>query len=85
MMNTPDWLSKRGGALQQGVDGRSIYFVLNNQPHYRLRPVPADGQYGCAIVQTINSRTIASQARASDPEAAIQNGLEDLRKFLGWE
>jgi hypothetical protein len=83
-METPDWLSKRGGALQQGVDGRTIFFALNNEPQYRLRPIPAGGEFGCAIVQTINSRTIPSEARAKTAAGAIQAGLEDLRKFLGW-
>jgi hypothetical protein len=82
-LTAPDWLARRSGALQRGSDGR-WYVVFSGQPQYRLEPVPVAGQFGCAIVQTINGERIPSDSRAATAEDAIRAGLEDLRKALGW-
>lgn len=83
-MNTPDWLSKRGGELEKGYDGRSVYLSMNRQPQFRLRAISVDGQYGCAIMQTNNSKPIPCDAKAAHEEAAIHAGLETLKTYLGW-
>lgn len=83
-VNAPEWLVKRGGGLTPGPYGDVWFVMLREAPQYKLAPVPVAGKYGCAITQTINGKRIDSTARADTAEAAIQGGLEDLRKALGW-
>ncbi len=80
----PDWLVKRGGSLQPGAYGDVRFVMFEGAPQYKLATVPVGGKYGCAITQTINGKRIESTAIADTPERAIQGGLEDLRKALGW-
>jgi hypothetical protein len=82
-LTAPDWLTKRGGALQRGPEGH-WYVVFSGEPQYRLSAVPAGGQHGCAVVQTINGRLVRSNCKAATADAAILAGLEELRKSLGW-
>jgi hypothetical protein len=79
-----EWLVKRGGSLQPGPYGQAWFVMLQGAPQYKLEPVPVAGKYGCAISQTINGKRIDSSARADTAEGALQAGLEDLRKALGW-
>lgn len=83
-MNTPEWLSQHRGSVAQGPDGRTWYVVFEKEPQYRLVPVPAKGRLGCAITQTINGKRIPSENLADSSDGAIQAGLEDLGKYLGW-
>jgi hypothetical protein len=83
-VNAPEWLVKRGGSLQPGPYGETWFVMLQGEPQYKLAPVPVAGKYGCVITQTINGKQIASSAQADSAEGAIQAGLEDLRKALGW-
>jgi len=81
---TPEWLTQRGGSLQGSPDGRTWLVYFNNEPHYRLRPVPVRGQFGCQVTQTINGRRLEGDGLYASPEEALRGGLEDLRKALGW-
>jgi hypothetical protein len=80
----PAWLVQRGGSLQLGSDGNTWFVMIGNQPSYSLRPVPVAGKFGCAIRQTINGRRVESVATFPTQEEVMRNGLEDLRKDLGW-
>jgi hypothetical protein len=80
----PDWLTRRGGRLMQGSTGGLWFVVFDNEPQYSLTPVPVAGKFGSAIRQTINGKRIESASTAETPDAAVQAGLEDLRKALGW-
>jgi hypothetical protein len=83
-ITAPEWLVKRGGSLKPGPYGDVWFVMFQGGPQYKLAPVPVGGKYGCAITQTINGKPIPSTARADTADAAIQGGLEDLRKALGW-
>jgi hypothetical protein len=83
-MTTPEWLKQRGDDLKLGSDGRTWYFLLGGQPQYSLVAVPVHDRFGCAIRQTINGRRIESAGTYASADEAVQGGLEDLRKALGW-
>jgi len=81
---TPDWLAKRGGALQASTKEGTWLVLLENSPQYRLVPIPAAGKYGCEVTQTVNGRRLEGSGTYAGSEDAIRGGLEDLRKALGW-
>jgi hypothetical protein len=83
-VTAPEWLVKRGGSLEPGAYGEVWLVMFQGGPQYKLAPVPVAGKYGCAITQTINGKPIPCAARADTSDAAVQGGLEDLRKALGW-
>jgi hypothetical protein len=83
-VTTPDWLTRRGVHLQASQDGLSWLVYLNKEPQYLLMAVPVKGQFGCRITQTINGRRLDSGATYPSVDAALQGGLEELRKALGW-
>jgi hypothetical protein len=80
----PEWLTKRGGAFQEGTVGQSWLVLLNGEPQYRLTPVPAAGHFGCQIAQTVNGRRFDSPETYPSRDSALQGGLDTLRKALGW-
>jgi hypothetical protein len=83
-MTVPDWLARRGGTLQQAVDGHSWAVVFDGGPQYLLRPTPAGGEVACAVTQTINGRRLDKGGKYPSEEDAVRGGLEDLRQALGW-
>jgi hypothetical protein len=83
-VTTPDWLRQRGAHLQESKGGQSWLVYLDKEPHYLLMAVPVKGQFGCRITQTINGRRLDGGAIYPSVEAALQGGLEELRKALGW-
>jgi hypothetical protein len=83
-VTTSDWLTQRGCRLTASKDGHSWVVYLGNEPHYLLMAVPVKGQFGCRITQTINGQRFDSGATHPTIEAALQAGLDDLRKTLGW-
>jgi hypothetical protein len=83
-VQTPEWLTKHNGSLEAGPDGRSWVVVFDQQPQYVLRPLPAAAKYGCQVMQSINGRRLESGGTYPSLDEAIQGGLEDLRKALGW-
>jgi hypothetical protein len=70
--------------VQLGPDQRSWFVVFNNQPQYRLAPVPAGGRYSVEVLQTVNGRRLEKGNLYSSADEAIAGGLEDLREALGW-
>ena len=46
--------------------------------------VPVDGKFGCAIRQTINGKRIEGPSGFATQDEAINGGLDELRKTLGW-
>jgi hypothetical protein len=83
-ISNPEWLTGRGGKLRPGVDGKSSVVVVDGKPQYLLTPIPAIGKYSCEVRQTVNGRRLESGGTYPSPEAALQGGLEDLRRALGW-
>jgi len=83
-LTAPEWLTRHGGQLQWGSDGRTCFVLFGQNPQYALEPIPVAGRFGCVIRQTINGRRIDCSAQAATAEAALQAGLEDLRQALGW-
>ena len=83
-VTTPEWLAKRGCQLCQAEADHSWFVILDNEPQYRLMPVPAAGKYSCQVVQTVNGRRLDSGGTYPSAEDAVRGGLEELRKALGW-
>ena len=83
-LTAPAWLVARAGDLKLASDKKTWFVLVGGQPNYSLRPVPVQGKIGCAIRQTINGRRIASAATFATEADAVRNGLEDLRRELGW-
>jgi hypothetical protein len=82
-MTVPDWLAKRGGTLNPGVEG-SVFVVFDGEPHYRLDHVPVAGKVGCAVTETISGRRLDDGTTYEAEPAALAGGLEQLRDRLGW-
>jgi hypothetical protein len=83
-VTAPEWLSKRGGTLRLGSDGRTWFVDVGNALIYRLAPTPAEGKYSCPVTQTVNGRRLDKGGVFASPEDALRGGLEDLRQALGW-
>jgi hypothetical protein len=83
-LTTPDWLARHGCSLGAGGDGQSYLVLLGREPQYLLMPVPADGKFGCAVMQTNSGKRLDGGATYPTVEEALRGGLEDLRKALGW-
>jgi hypothetical protein len=81
---TPDWLGRHGGQLQEANAGPYWLVLLDDEPQYRLTPVPAAGKHSCLVTQTVNGRRLDSGGTYPTLEDALRGGLEDLRKSLGW-
>jgi hypothetical protein len=83
-MVEPEWLTRRGGSLRRGNAGATWFVIIDGKPLYRLTPVPVEGRFGCTVTQTNNGRRIPGDSIADSEEAAVQTGLGDLGKALGW-
>ena len=81
---SPDWLAQHGAELRGNADGRSFTVYFGATLEYVLNIVPAEGQVTCKVKQTINGRHLESGAVHPTVEEALQGGLEDLRRALGW-
>ncbi len=80
----PDWLAQRGGELRASKDGHSWMVYFAGQPQYLLLSVPAGGEFGCRVTQTVNGKRIDGPNTYPTREDAVRGGLDDLRKALGW-
>jgi hypothetical protein len=80
----PAWLSRHGGAIRKGIDGRTWFVMLDNEPQYVLTPIPAAGKFACEVMQTVNGRRLQSGNVYPSVNDAMEGGLEELRKSLGW-
>jgi hypothetical protein len=83
-VNTPEWLTQRGGELRPAKDGRTYSLYLNGEPHYSLVPIPAGGKFACRVSQTINGKRLDGPTTYATLEEAVHGGLTDLQKALGW-
>jgi hypothetical protein len=83
-MTTPEWLAQRDGQLRPGVNADTYLVRLSGAPQYRLAVVPAGGQFTCAVTQTNNGKRLDSGSTHPTAEAALQCGLDELGKTLGW-
>lgn len=83
-LSAPDWLAKRDGTLDRGSDGRTWFVLFDDQPNYRLRPVPAGGKFSCQVTQTNNGKRLDGGGVFANEDDAVRGGLEELRKALGW-
>jgi hypothetical protein len=83
-VTAPDWLTRRGGALQADSDGYSWVMLFEGRPQYLLIPRPAGGKYACEIMQTNNAQRLGNSDLHSSAAEALQGGLETLRQALGW-
>lgn len=84
-VSTPEWLASRDGSLKPGVRPETTFVVIGGQPLYKLEVRPAEGQFACAVTNTVNGK------RLDDPtltypsaDAALAGGLEQLQNALGW-
>jgi hypothetical protein len=88
--NTPEWLSLHAGELKPRPGGATwqsgptFAVLLNGEPQYLLSIVPVAGKFGCWVSQTINGKRLDSGASYPTEEQALQGGLEELRRALGW-
>jgi hypothetical protein len=83
-VTTPDWLKQHDGELKPSRDGLSWIVYFAGEPQYILLPIPARGRFSCRISQTINGKRLDSSQTWETLETAVQGGLEELRKALGW-
>jgi hypothetical protein len=83
-VKTPDWLTQRGGELRLSKDTHSGSVYFAGQLQYVLIPIPAKGQFGCRISETINGRRLDGDATFATSDEALRGGLEQLRDKLGW-
>ena len=84
-MQPPDWLTKRDGAMAQGLRDYIQVVSLSGQPQYRLEVRPAEGTFTVFVTQMNNGKRLDSAAATyPDPATAIAGGLEQLRERLGW-
>jgi hypothetical protein len=81
---TPDWLARHGGELQRRTPPESWAVFLGGEPQYLLTVVPVAGKHGCKVIQSNNGKRLDGGAAHPTVEEALQGGLEDLRKALGW-
>ncbi|HEV3204681.1 MAG TPA: hypothetical protein VGY77_09865, partial [Gemmataceae bacterium] len=58
LVNPPEWLTRRAGSLQPGIDSDSWVVMFDSQPQYILKPLPAKGKFSCEIMQTVNGRRL---------------------------
>lgn len=84
-MAMPDWLARRRGQLERGVQPETRFVLVNGEPLYKLEVRPAVGRYTCTVTETANGRRLDDGA-ATYPifDEAIAGGLELLRAKLGW-
>jgi hypothetical protein len=83
-LTAPEWLTRHDGNVKLGSDGTTWYVLLGGKPQYALTPRPVGDKFGCHITQTNNGTPVADTTKPSSRDEALKEGLEDLRKALGW-
>lgn len=81
---TPDWLADHDAVLRPGVGHGAWLVVVGGKPLYRLVVLPAKNEFTCAVTQLNNAKRLDNGGVSPTPEAALQDGLNDLRAALGW-
>ena len=80
-----DWLAKRGGVLERGVNAETRFVLIDGAPLYKLEVRPAEGRFTCAVTDTASGRRLDSaDATVGAFDEALAGGLEQLRERLGW-
>lgn len=80
----PDWLVKRDGAITPGIRDHMLYVLIAGAPQYKLEVRPAQGNFICAVQQSVNGRRLDDGTTYTSPGAALVGGLEQLKSKLGW-
>ena len=83
-LTAPDWLIRRSGTLRLHPDGASWWVMIEGRPLYMLRAIPAKNQFSSQVEETVNGKRLESKTVYATAEEALRDGLEDLRKSLGW-
>jgi hypothetical protein len=83
-LTTPEWLSLHRGELRQRAGFDQWLVLLQGEPQYLLAVVPAAGKHACKVTQTNNGRRLDGGATRATTKEALQTGLDELRKALGW-
>lgn len=83
--SVPEWLAKRAGAIQSGVDRETRFVLVGGEPLYKLEVRPAAGRFTCAVTETASGRRLDDGAVIHGSfQEALAGGLELLRANLGW-
>jgi hypothetical protein len=81
----PDWLARRGGAIQAGIHPETRFVLIGGEPLYKLEVRPAAGRFACAVTNSANGSRIDDAAtRYENFNDAVAGGLGQLRETLGW-
>jgi hypothetical protein len=83
-ISPPAWLTQRRGALKLSSDGHTWFVLLDGKPQYELVVTPTQGKFGATVKQTINGRRVISKDVFPTAEEALQGGLKDLARDLGY-
>jgi hypothetical protein len=83
-LTAPEWLARHDGGVKLGSDGTTWYVWLGGKAQYALILTPVGDRFGCRIKQTNNGQFVAATAKPTGQEEALKQGLEELRKALGW-
>ncbi len=84
MLTVPEWLTKRDCSVQPGIRDGVLFVMFAGKPQYRLDVRPANGTFTCAVLQTVNGKSVGDATTYPNADAALAGGLEQLRNKLGW-
>jgi hypothetical protein len=83
--SVPEWLARRSGAIQRGVDRETRFVLVGGEPLYKLEVRPAVGRFTCAVTETANGRRLDDGGAIHGTfDEALAGGLERLKERLGW-
>ena len=82
--NNLEWLKLHDARVEVGSVVGARFVLIGGAPQYKLLATPADGKFGCAVMQTVNGKRLDKGEIYPSHDEAIQGGLEVLRKALGW-
>ena len=81
----PEWLSRRRGQIERGVQPETRFVLIDGEPLYKLEVRPAAGRYTCTVTETVNGRRLDDgSATFARFDEALAGGLERLQAKLGW-
>lgn len=83
-LQAPEWLTRRGGKLQQSTDGRTWLLFFSDGMDYSLSTTPVGDKFGSVVRLTTNGRRLDCQGAYSTGDEALHAGLECLRTSMGW-
>jgi hypothetical protein len=83
-LTAPDWLVQHGGKVRLGSDGQTWFISFSDHMDYSLTVTPVADKFGPVLRLTTNGRRFETPGAFGTREEALQAGLEELRKQLGW-